>query len=106
MTRKLVGMEVDGDALDWELTQFWPARQNGDRVGHATVAIHSPGLKKNIGYVWVPIELAEPGKDLELELPDGSRRAARTAALPFIDERRPSRTDACRSGLGGLPAVA
>ena len=85
VTRKLVGMEVDGDALDWELTQFWPARQNGDRVGHATVAIHSPGLKKNIGYVWVPIELAEPGKDLELELPDGSRRAARTAALPFID---------------------
>ena len=31
-------------------TQFWPARQNGDRVGYATVAIHSPGLKKNIGY--------------------------------------------------------
>ena len=59
-----------------------------DRVGHATVAIHSPGLKKNIGYVWVPIELAEPGKDLELELPDGSRRAARTAALPFIDPRK------------------
>ena len=48
VTRKLVGMEVDGDALDWEL--------NGDRAGHATVAIHSPGLKKNIGYVWVPIE--------------------------------------------------
>ena len=38
--------------------------------------------------MWVPIELAEPGNELELELPDGSRRAARTAALPFIDPKK------------------
>ena len=85
VSRKLVGMELEGDPLDWELTEFWPAANNGSQVGHVTVAVHSPGLKKNIGYVWVPTELAEPGTDLELELPDGSRRAAKTAALPFID---------------------
>jgi glycine cleavage system aminomethyltransferase T len=65
VSRKLVGMEIEGDPLDWELTQFWPAHSNGDRVGHATIAIRSPGLEMNIGYVWVPIELAEPGNQLE-----------------------------------------
>ncbi len=86
--RKLVGMEIEGDPMDWELTQFWPAHAAGERVGHATIAIHSPRLKKNIGYVWVPIELADPGNELELELPDGSRRTATTAALPFVDPRK------------------
>jgi glycine cleavage system aminomethyltransferase T len=88
VSRKLVGMEVEGDPLEWELTEFWPASKDGDRVGHATIAIRSPRLEKNIGYVWVPIELAEPGNELELELPDGSRRAARTTALPFIDPKK------------------
>jgi glycine cleavage system aminomethyltransferase T len=88
VSRKLVGMEIEGEPLDWELTEFWPASSNGDRVGHATIAIRSPRLEKNIGYVWVPIELAEPGNQLELELPDGSRRAASTAALPFIDPKK------------------
>jgi glycine cleavage system aminomethyltransferase T len=88
VTRKLVGLEIEGDPLDWELTQYWPASRDSERVGHATVALHSPGLEKNIGYVWVPIELAAPENELELELPDGSRRAARTAALPFIDPKK------------------
>jgi glycine cleavage system aminomethyltransferase T len=88
VSRKLVGMEIEGDPLEWELTQFWPARSGGEQVGHATIAIRSPGLEMNIGYVWVPIELAEPGNELELELPDGSRRTARTAALPFVDPKK------------------
>jgi glycine cleavage system aminomethyltransferase T len=88
VSRKLVGMEIEGEPLDWELAQFWPAYNNGERVGHATIAIRSPRLEKNIGYVWVPSELADPGTELELELPDGSRRGARTADLPFIDPRK------------------
>jgi glycine cleavage system aminomethyltransferase T len=88
VSHKLVGMEIEGDPLDWELTEFWPAHNNGTLVGHATIAIRSPRLEKNIGYVWVPIELAEPGTPLELELPDGTQRSARTASLPFIDPRK------------------
>lgn len=88
VSRKLVGMEIEGEPLAWELTEFWPALSNGDRVGHATIAIRSPGLEKNIGYVWVPIELADPGNELTLELPDGSRRRAVTASLPFVDPRK------------------
>ena len=60
----------------------------GQLLRRETIAIRSPGLDKNIGYVWVPIELAEPGNELELELPDGSRRAATTASLPFVDPKK------------------
>ena len=88
VSRRLVGVEIEGDALEWELTEFWPAHSDGDRVGHVTIAIRSPRLERNIGYVWVPAELADPGTALELELPDGSRREARTAAIPFVDPRK------------------
>ena len=88
VSRKLVGMEIEGEPMEWELTQFWPASSGGERVGHATIAIRSPRLKKNIGYVWVPIELADPGNELELELPDGSKRKATTQAIPFVDPRK------------------
>jgi aminomethyltransferase len=83
--RKLVGVEMEGDALGWELTQVWPAYSSGVRVGHVTDMIWSPRLERNIGYVWVPIELAEAGSALELEPEPGVRREARTAALPFLD---------------------
>jgi glycine cleavage system aminomethyltransferase T len=88
VSRKLVGVEMEGDPLARELTEFWPARHEGREVGHVTVMIRSPRLDRNIGYVWVPIELADPDTELELDLPDGSHRAARTAALPFVDPRK------------------
>jgi glycine cleavage system aminomethyltransferase T len=50
--------------------------------------VWSPRLDRNIGYVWVPIELAEPGTALEVEPPGGRRRRARTATLPFIDPQK------------------
>jgi aminomethyltransferase len=83
--RKLVGVEMEGDALEWELTQVWPAYSSGVRVGHVTDMIWSPRLERNIGYVWVPIELASPGTAVELEPEPGTRRQARTAAIPFLD---------------------
>jgi glycine cleavage system aminomethyltransferase T len=53
-----------------------------------TDAVWSPGLKKNIGYVWVPIELAEPGNRLDVETEDGEHLVATTAAIPFVDPRK------------------
>ena len=63
------------------------ASSGGKQVGHVTDACYSPRLKKNIGYVWVPIELAEPGHELELRSPDGPVPAV-TAALPFWDPNK------------------
>ena len=53
-----------------------------------TDAVWSPGLKKNIGYVWVPITLAEPGTSLDVETEDGEPHRRHDAAIPFVDPRK------------------
>ena len=70
--RKLVGIILDGDELRAEMSEYWPVHKDGKQVGHMTDAVWSPGLKQNIGYVWVPIELAEPGTTLDVESENGA----------------------------------
>jgi glycine cleavage system aminomethyltransferase T len=81
---KLVGVEIGGEPFRMWLEDFWPVRRDGEVVGRLTSASHSFRLRKNIGYAWVPIELATPGNELELISPDGAVPAV-TAALPFVD---------------------
>jgi aminomethyltransferase len=86
--RKLVGIEVEGDALPFELSRKCTALHGSDPVGTVTDLIWSPRLGKNIGYVWLPIGLSQPGTELEIEAPDGGQWPARTAAIPFIDPKK------------------
>jgi glycine cleavage system aminomethyltransferase T len=86
--RKLVGIEIGSDPLSFEIAEFRLAFHDGRRVGHVTDLIWSPRLEKNIGYVWVPIELAHQGTPLEVEDPHGDRLRAKTAAIPFIDPKK------------------
>jgi len=86
--RKLVGIEVAGDALPFELSRACDALSNGKAVGTVTDLIWSPRLEKNIGYVWVPIGLTEPGNALEIVAPDGGIWPAKTASIPFIDPKK------------------
>jgi glycine cleavage system aminomethyltransferase T len=88
VTRKLVGIEAPGDPGYFELSEKRPALAGGDRVGQVTDLVWSPRLERSIGYVWVPIELSDPGNDLEIEWKSGERTAAKTAAIPFIDPRK------------------
>jgi len=88
VTRKLVGLEVEGEALPFEIAEKRPALHDGELVGTVTDLIWSPRLERNIGYVWVPIEFAGPGTELEIVGPDGTHAAGRTAALPFLDPRK------------------
>jgi aminomethyltransferase len=82
--RKLVGVELGGEPFRMWLEDFWPVKAGGEVVGRLTSASRSFRLKKNIGYAWVPIELAEPGNEVELVSPDGPVPAV-TASLPFWD---------------------
>jgi aminomethyltransferase len=82
--RKLVGVEIGGEAFRLWLEDFWPVRRDGEVVGKLTSASHSFRLGKNIGYAWVPIGVADPGNELELLSPDGPVPAV-TAQLPFLD---------------------
>jgi glycine cleavage system aminomethyltransferase T len=83
VSRKIVGVEIAGDRLEMNVDK-WPVVSNGRTVGKVTSAIHSPRLKKNIGYAWVPVALSETGTELRVETPDGERPAT-VVPMPFVD---------------------
>jgi aminomethyltransferase len=85
--RKLVGIEFDDSEPLPGITRSWPARHDGRLVGRVTNGVWSPGLEKNIGYVWVPIDLAGPGTRIEVESEHGPM-SGRTASIPFVDPRK------------------
>jgi glycine cleavage system aminomethyltransferase T len=89
--RKLAGVEIDGDSLgaynDGSMPDFFPVHRGGERVGRVTSACHSPRLEKNIGYAMVPVEHAELGTELEVEIGDQTR-AAVVVGMPFIDPKK------------------
>ena len=87
VTRKLVGIEFRTERFDIDPADFWPAFHDGREVGEVTECVWSPRLERNIGYVWVPIELAEPGTELTVESQHGTLEGT-TAAIPFIDPRK------------------
>jgi aminomethyltransferase len=86
--RKLVGIEWSGDELRAELTWFWPVVQGGEEIGRVTDAVWSPKLERNIGYAWVPIELASPGTKLEVRSEHEDSLAVTTAEIPFVDPKK------------------
>ncbi|MEP6640842.1 MAG: glycine cleavage T C-terminal barrel domain-containing protein [Gaiellales bacterium] len=84
---ELVGIEFDHDEPFPGITTSWPASHNGQEAGRVTNAVWSPGLHRNIGYVRVPIALADPGNRIDVESEHGSV-SGRTAAIPFVDPRK------------------
>jgi glycine cleavage system aminomethyltransferase T len=86
--RKLVGIELHGEQLRAEMSRTWDVVANGQKIGHVTDAVWSPGLERNIGYVWVPIELAGAGNVLDVVTERGEHLEGVTAAIPFVDPRK------------------
>ena len=78
--RKLVGMFLEGDQLRAELSRVWPVhlRRQGGGPGHRRRLVSGAGT--NIGYMWVPIDLATPGH---------SRRRASPRTVPSSPRLRP-----------------
>lgn len=85
--RKLVGVEIDGERLDLNVTR-WPVTRDGAQLGNVTSAVYSPRLKENIGYAWVPIEHAGAGTNLTITLPNGDERSATVVLKPFVDPKK------------------
>jgi glycine cleavage system aminomethyltransferase T len=87
VSKKLVGVELGGEPLGMWLEDFWPVEHDGATVGRLTSASYSPRLELNMGYAWVPIELASNGTKHAVVGPDGSREAT-VVALPFWDPEK------------------
>ena len=88
VSKKLVGVELDGDPLPELNFTKWPAMDGGKKVGKVTSAIYSPRLGKNIGFCWVPIGLADVGSTFTVNSEHGERTAT-VVEIPFVD---PSKT--------------
>jgi aminomethyltransferase len=91
--RKLVGIRFNSDEPLVGITRPWSASCEGREVGPVTDAVWSPGLEANIGYVWVPIELAEPGTAIDVDSEHGHMTGT-TALIPFVDpgKERPAQS--------------
>lgn len=85
--RKLVGIEIQGDPVDLNMTR-WTVSREGTPVGHVTSAVYSPRLERNIGYAMLPIEHADIGTELAVHMPGLGDRPARVARKPFVDPKK------------------
>jgi glycine cleavage system aminomethyltransferase T len=89
VTRRIVGVELDGDPFPALNCEKWPAHriEGGERIGKVTSAIYSPRLQRNIGYCWVPVELSDEGTRLHVATEWGDRTAS-VVAMPFVDPEK------------------
>jgi aminomethyltransferase len=85
--RRLVGVALDGERFPFLNFTKWPVLVDGAQVGKITSAVYSPRLEQNIGYAWVPVELATVGTQVRVESEWGSR-TGEVAALPFWDPEK------------------
>jgi glycine cleavage system aminomethyltransferase T len=84
VTRKQVGLRIEGSPLKGPNTRFWPISHDGTTIGKITSAIYSPRLEQNIALAMVSVECAEIGTEVEIAMPSGLGRAI-VVERPFYD---------------------
>jgi glycine cleavage system aminomethyltransferase T len=82
--RRIAGVEIDGDPFPALNFTKWPAHSDGRQVGKVTSAVYSPRLARNIGYCWLPANLAVPGTPVGVTSEWGPRQAT-VVPMPFLD---------------------
>ncbi len=79
LKRKLIGFEMPGKVFPRQHYSIY----DGDRkIGEVTSGVFSPSLKTAIGMGYVPVEYAEIGKQIEIDV-RGQKHPARVAKTPF-----------------------
>ena len=87
ISRKQVGLIIDGERLSAPNTRFWPLRAEGTEVGKVTSAVFSPRLKQNIALAMVSVNLAETGTVLKVATGKDTR-TAKVVEKPFFDPNK------------------
>ncbi len=81
--RRIVGVELAGEPLEQgTFTKRWPVMKDG-KIGDVLVALHSPRLKKNIGYAMIATEHSSLGSSMTVDTPVGAL-ATRVVEMPFV----------------------
>ena len=79
--RRMRGAEIAGPPI-WSNEEHWDVFVQGSRVGTMTTCAFSPGFEKNLAFVLLDAEFAEPGGTVDIAHPEGMRRA-RVVKLPW-----------------------
>jgi glycine cleavage system aminomethyltransferase T len=87
LTRKQVGLQIDGKPLLGPNTRFWPIECEGTSIGKVTSAIYSPRLRKNIALAMVSIDYAQLGVQFNINTPEGVFKAT-VVEKPFFDPKK------------------
>ena len=87
ISRKHVGIEIDGAPLTSANNEFWPIIIGAKQVGKVTSAIYSPRLKRNIALAMVAIEHSAIGTEAEIHTPFGNR-SVKIVEKPFHDPKK------------------
>lgn len=78
--RRLVGIEISGDALIGSNEHFWTILSDDQKIGHVTRCVYSPRLEKNIGWANVAVEFSDVGTEIVIAMKDEERPAAVSVA--------------------------
>ncbi|MEH6737249.1 MAG: glycine cleavage T C-terminal barrel domain-containing protein, partial [Sulfitobacter sp.] len=87
VSRKQIGLIIDGDPLTGPNTTFWEINSDGEAIGKVTSAVYSPRLEQNIALAMVSAEHANIGAQVEVVTKSGPIRAT-ICERPFYDPKK------------------
>jgi glycine cleavage system aminomethyltransferase T len=87
VSRKQVGLRIEGPPLKGPNTNFWPISKGGTPVGKVTSAIYSPRLEQNIALAMVSADCAQIGAAVEVAMPSRPVQAI-IVERPFFDPKK------------------
>ncbi|TFH87140.1 glycine cleavage system protein T [Billgrantia azerbaijanica] len=87
VSRKQVGLRIEGAPLKGPNTSFWPLSHEGETVGKVTSAVYSPRLEQNIALAMVAVEQTRLGTELEVQTLSGPAKAV-VVEKPFFDPKK------------------
>ena len=87
VSRKQIGLIIDGDPLAGPNTTFWEINVDGTAIGKVTSAVYSPRLEQNIALAMVSVEHANIGAQVEVVTTSGPIRAT-ICERPFYDPKK------------------
>lgn len=87
VSRKQVGVVIDGPSLKGPNSRYWALEKDGKNVGKVTSAVFSPRLEKNIALAMVSVDFSEIGTSFDVQHP-GGKRTATVVEKPFFDPNK------------------
>lgn len=87
VSRKQVGLLIEGAPLTGPNTTFWPIHRDGAVIGKVTSAIHSPRLKQNIALAMLAVDHTAIDTKVEIATDQGTLTAT-VVDRPFYDPKK------------------